>query len=287
MNNDLSIEEKIKKDVENSGFPLEIQISSELEKRGWRIYHNQYYIDPDLKKPKEIDLLAVKPALFELNDNKTFYIMFFTLIIECKKSSKHPWVFFTRKRQTHDDPEFTFKYSANFGKEKPFRFIEEFDSYNISQIFDLSKLHQYRTIEKATNYYVAFTKPGEKISRQIFEAVNSVFLALKNEKIKQDSKFLKILEIPKIFFCIFQPIIILEGELFQINLEKDDFKVERAAYIPLILNSWDDNIDRVLIDVVNRKSVNDFFNLIEKDFEFLKQKFHSIKFKKFDAPVLS
>ena len=84
-------ENKIKKDIEKSGLPLEIDVNYILNQKGWNVRNQVSFFDQTENKHRPIDIMASKlievksPGLDRLN---------VTLIIECKKSVK-PWVFYT------------------------------------------------------------------------------------------------------------------------------------------------------------------------------------------------
>lgn len=92
--------EFVKEEVEKSGFPLEIEIASILEKDGWEVLPSSPYLDKDEKKWREIDIKAYK-SIDQASDSKSIepYHLSLALIIECKRSKKYAWVFFPRPRK--------------------------------------------------------------------------------------------------------------------------------------------------------------------------------------------
>lgn len=69
--------------INTTGFPTEYQVQKILERRGWSVISNRYYIDDQKKIEREIDLLAVKNGI--------------KLVISCKKSKSEFWTFMTSK----------------------------------------------------------------------------------------------------------------------------------------------------------------------------------------------
>jgi hypothetical protein len=98
---DLALSEKKRREVEKmleaSGFPLEIEMSSLLEERDWTVAPSIFYQDLDQRNLREIDIIASKTC-YEDSSGERFepYELRLTLIIECKKSEKFNWVFYTR-----------------------------------------------------------------------------------------------------------------------------------------------------------------------------------------------
>src|ERR1051325_3030545 len=87
------LEEKIKEDVQLTGFPTEIVSASRMLQRDWHVSHNPSFLDEDENKNREFDIWASKDkpvAQFPANG----LLLSICLLAECKKSN-HPWVFFT------------------------------------------------------------------------------------------------------------------------------------------------------------------------------------------------
>lgn len=67
--------------INKTGFPTEYNVQKLLEKHGWSVISNRYYIDDQKKIEREIDLLASKNEV--------------RLVISCKKSDTDFWTFLT------------------------------------------------------------------------------------------------------------------------------------------------------------------------------------------------
>jgi hypothetical protein len=85
--------------LEASGFPLEVEMSSFLERRKWAVAPSIFYQDLDQKDMnlREIDILASRTHLQD-STGKRFepYELHLALVVECKKSKDFNWVFYTR-----------------------------------------------------------------------------------------------------------------------------------------------------------------------------------------------
>lgn len=82
---------KIKRDIEKSGLPLEIEVGTTLNEKGWDVGHQAYYLDPDENKSRFIDIVADKTVKTSSTKKTVWQI----LVIECKRSLDKPWVFYT------------------------------------------------------------------------------------------------------------------------------------------------------------------------------------------------
>lgn len=67
--------------INKTGFSTEYNVQKLLEKHGWNVISNRYYIDDQKKIEREIDLLASKNGV--------------RLVISCKKSETDFWTFMT------------------------------------------------------------------------------------------------------------------------------------------------------------------------------------------------
>ena len=99
--------ENILRELRNTGFPTEIKVTEYLKNKSgprwpapnkcyWSYINQQSYVDENENKIRSIDLCATvrypKPYSFQSDeDSKTM-----KLYIECKKSDKAKWVFYTK-----------------------------------------------------------------------------------------------------------------------------------------------------------------------------------------------
>jgi hypothetical protein len=91
-------EEKVKKEIEKTGLPTEILATKALKDNGWNVFNEYPYLDREENKIRTLDINANKTFLTKtLNSNKTQskIELLCELYIECKKSVKSSWVFFT------------------------------------------------------------------------------------------------------------------------------------------------------------------------------------------------
>ena len=85
----------LKQKIKKTGYPLEIQISSLLDKKNWGTVQNTCsYFDREEGKLRDIDITVGN----FYGPPKIAPLMLFTqLIIECKKSDNFAWVFFNAR----------------------------------------------------------------------------------------------------------------------------------------------------------------------------------------------
>src|SRR5450759_4211564 len=90
-----SFESKVKKEIEKSGLPTEIKATNALNNEGWAVYNEYPYLDNDENKIRALDIVANR-AFMRTNSQEEQNDSDCSLYIECKKSDKHSWVFFTQ-----------------------------------------------------------------------------------------------------------------------------------------------------------------------------------------------
>ncbi|MEN6341757.1 MAG: hypothetical protein ABFC89_04270 [Methanospirillum sp.] len=84
---------RVTEQIVDSGLPLELRTFLLLDKNGWYVEPNVFYSDIESNDKREIDLIAKKRAndLGRATNERI-------LIIECKKNTSKPWVFFKQEK---------------------------------------------------------------------------------------------------------------------------------------------------------------------------------------------
>lgn len=102
--------------INSSGYLMEQEVATQLEKLGYHVRTNAAFEDPDEGKSREIDVTAVERVGF---DEKAKLAAYIELIVECKNNS-NPFVFIARPKNqvdVRDGPaEFLFPYSYSMKK---------------------------------------------------------------------------------------------------------------------------------------------------------------------------
>ncbi|MEM0095679.1 MAG: hypothetical protein QW660_03490 [Candidatus Bathyarchaeia archaeon] len=94
---DSDLEERIIKDLEKSGYPLEIYTTSILESKDWGVINQDGYLDAEEGKWRTIDISAFKKI--DVPNSPVYQVLHFTLTVECKRSEK-PWIFWVRDKES-------------------------------------------------------------------------------------------------------------------------------------------------------------------------------------------
>lgn len=207
--------EKIKEDIEKSGLPLEIDVNYILGKKGWNVSNQHYYLDQVEKKPRYTDIVATK--LVEIKSRKLDRLNF-TLVIECKRSLK-PWVFYTVPKTEMHKPTFGQISLIKFNSQ-PKLPPPEYKLFWHSHYF-LENLNKI-----AIRSYVAFAEGKNGINTAINQSLKALIYN-KNES----SMLLR--KIPRRFWgiiVIYYAIVILDGEMYECEKNKNGLKISKATY---------------------------------------------------------
>ncbi|QJD91827.1 hypothetical protein HH213_18055 [Duganella dendranthematis] len=82
----MTLNSAVLKWIEESGFPLEMEVAKEFRRAGFEVLQSSIVLDGQEGKSREVDVLARDPDLIGYVD--------INCVIECKVSKAHPWVVF-------------------------------------------------------------------------------------------------------------------------------------------------------------------------------------------------
>jgi hypothetical protein len=256
---DKPFEDKIRAEINKSGFPLELELTEKLRNQdNVLVFPNISYQNED-KSIRELDLVAI----FQDEENEWAHgPVGIQLLIECKRADKYPWVFF---EEIYDPLTILglvqrADYSTDFKITAPGNVLMGCKNTELSQ-------HHYDdfNLPKSKTYFEAFKTSNEST---IFKAIMTIFQGrkyLKNLFDKQfenrknkDSKFRTFLR---------QYIVVLDGQLILASKMEDDFVLTEANHI--ILRAMDTGStvndylmgEEILIDVITREYFDKYTQL--------------------------
>lgn len=256
----------IETDIENSGFPLELQVLNICSKKNTgRMPNVRYEFHGQVR---EIDLYAFFETMdFKSRGSAVTQHTTTDLIIECKKSLKKPWVFFSSPSYSFEDVSYFLKYSS------------EFDSYYSSiQAPDLlaqirpkiTKSHYAApTIPRCITYYEAF-KGTSSAPSEIHRAIDSVITYLTHRQELRDNPALGIGNFTEFYL----PIIVLDGYMFEASSNLTEVKVQARQHLQLRTFHRE---DIYIIDVVTRDHFDKFFDELAEFHEQLVAAIRSLR----------
>jgi hypothetical protein len=154
--------EKYATHIKKTGFVLEYQVTKALQKHGWSVITNKYYVDDVQESVREIDLVSYK---ISYHGNISLYT---ALIISCKKSEENVWALLSRK-PNHTDPNIDWNPHHVWSNDKAI-------GYMLHQK-ELKELYKSHLIENSLSFFT------EKPKRHIFAFQE---MAKENGKPKND-----------------------------------------------------------------------------------------------------
>lgn len=223
---DTTLRNKILSDIKKNGYLTELNIGENLRKKGWTVQYNQAYLDPDLNKSREIDIIA---SYSKPSKRFSFSMVSVHLVIEAKMSHR-PWVVFcTDKEKYGEDLSYSFMIRDNYS----YRLLEE----------EVKGYIRQKTKFRGRNYYEAFKEHAEH--SKIYEAVLTSSKAASYLRDKEESNLknrntvdFKFNE--PITLKLILPVIVLDGKLVKASLKNDgDPDIEETGYIPIVTKYHD------------------------------------------------
>ena len=210
------IKSQLEREIDKTGFPLELRIADLLKNSGYEVNHSVYYVDKDEGKGREVDIVAHR-SQFRKKRNARWFVIH-NLAIECKKSDK-PWVVFSSTARGDDDQNL-FIVDVPYGTG-----ISEWDESSWDIFDEIEKVHPMLKHERqGRNYFVPFSHSEN--SETIFKALTtSVKAAIAIEE--------RLTPYSDDRLQFNYPIVVLQGKLFEAYLEDGDINIHEVDRIPI------------------------------------------------------
>jgi hypothetical protein len=194
-----SLEERVRRWFAGSGYPLEMRVASLISQRGFSVYQSDYYLDPDLKEQREIDVVGLDELRI---DGGRFRL---TVAIECKTSRDKPWLVLSSAQSDRDGPKHVEDRSASrAGMEFLRRVCDRSDIQELA-IFRQPARNGYsvvRAFGEGPDIPYAAMMSASKAARAIAEEASHV---------RADYVVAEII----------LPVVVLDGRLFEAYLTRD------------------------------------------------------------------
>jgi len=255
-------------EIEKSGYPLEIKVSSLLDKK-WTVVNTDTYWDKDEGKTRDIDINAYQYIYVE--DEVDFTI---NLSIECKKSGTHAWVFFTRPYEKgymdinghYLDAEQRFSQSTNIVTLMKL-ILEPVDLHYWTNKKIGVCYHEFYLQGKHKDHDIRDNRKKMTEQKEIFEAQNQVkkYIIDKNSLTMVDEGY-------PLFIDFYFPCIVYDGKMFEAEVTQKETKLTETKHVVLAASepaSPNRNYMNFLIDVVHKDYVEEYMKVIECDIEAL------------------
>lgn len=170
-----------------TGFILEMEVSEWLKKRGYSIKVNNFFVDYDLNKKREIDIIATK----KLNGIDII------LIIECKQSLVDDWIFIC----SDTEPSRYYSFQKHF---------PEVEKIKESKIFDHLHLFDHK-IPLAQNFIIRSVENKKSTSNQIDSCIEKLPKIVVDTANSVDKRTVR---------TLFVPLTVFSGKIFTASYRK-------------------------------------------------------------------
>lgn len=265
------LEEHLVQELTRTGYPLEIEVSSMLD-NNYSVTNNKYFFDWEEKKAREIDI-AASPLERKHQEAKIEpFRVVHRLVIECKKSNTHAWIFLTR-------PDILHWYQ---GQRIDFLKIAtkdlELDFVDVILSTCKKRLH-YHSFERVASTYAEIKYQGQRSKKsEIFEAKNQLvkFVAYDIFQLHKRLKMRDFDPTTNHIIWLYHPTIVFDGKLYEAIIKDGSLHLfERkhlllsARYSPAYVKDFPrTEVPELphLIDVVRKDFFNGFLQTLEKDY---------------------
>jgi len=254
----MSVKNFLKREIEKTGYPLEIEISAILDRaRRWVVWNTDSYYDRDEGKLRDIDIRAVRT--FETKN----LLGEVSLVIECKKDDNFAWVFFTRPYEFAEED-----IRGHYLDELQMSFRNPLIDYISEIILGDCKFH-YSAMKRIGVSFEEFPVQAkratyEKKRKEIFEAENQLkkFISYSNE---QDCNF-AFPDVNRII--LYFPCIIFNGAMYEATIKDGKVRLEESNHVLLMTqnrtaySNWELGF---LVDVVTKDYFEELLKKINGD----------------------
>ena len=259
-------------DLRKSGFPLEIQVGSRFSNKGWAVRHQAISRgEGGEQRPRYIDILATK--LIEGSFGR-FNRLNFTIVCDCKKSEKMPWVFYSPPvgHLIKEVAAVTFLKTLS---EPPFE-LKDLPLLAKSHFLNRDPIDRF-----AQTSHLAFWKENQGGYNQINGAISQVVSATEHQiRILRD--MIKLVPGIVMVFC---PLVVLDGALYEYDLAIDGepnlrpttyvkylaatIHPETKLVLPNNQSVTTSSTEDFLIDVVTKDSLPEYIGWLEEDMRLI------------------
>lgn len=283
-----TLENYLIKRIKKSGYPLEIEISNLLDKE-YVVFNTQYYFDEEVKQGRDIDIyampldVATDTKLVEMEKKLVPFKLRTDIAVECKKSETHAWVFYNRE----NIPLSGYHISGQFKTSVPTpkRFTTDSFEWALEKCLTT---HYYEFEQVAVAYEEIKKKKLKKENKQtktnkdnpqrreIFKSINQL---VKFTSYEIHQTFDRISNLPKTpsdreFIMVFFPIIVFDGDMFEVTFDASRPILKRKDHIILATQyrcPYCHEVESFTIDVVHRSYFSEFMKILKTDFHRIRE----------------
>lgn len=230
---------KIRKWLDEQGYPLEMKVARNFQEAGFSVSSSEYYIDPDEGKPREIDVIAS----METKISGVSIQLAFT--VECKSSKESPWVCFRagRKQQRDASVGFLCRHSTMQGRDL------------LIEISSNPDIISERMFHLPDNYAYGVTNVLKKSVDLPYQAIVGARKA-SHSLISHYDRIQK-LPNPVHTVCIAFPLVVVDTPIFNCELgDTGDIELSKAASQTILRTGFDTYYS--IVEIVDASALKEF-----------------------------
>lgn len=252
----------VSQEIDKSGFPLEWEVLQVFQRHSMideLISPHSYYVDPSTGKLRETDLIAELAKVYAYDER--FFVFAKTLVVECKQSTEHPWLFFTEPVTKH-------------GPKSLFNMNEIGYLRDPSLAAKITDVTHYLKVEGYCYSYCSVGSGKDILQESLFQACNASYAykgrlkqslsAIHNEPMLMEANFAGYLDL----YC---PIVVFKGYMFQYEFHSVNPIPKPTRHVlvsfPIFLERTpkETGPSRFLVDVVRFDYLGDFLKQLQEE----------------------
>ena len=268
--------DRIIRDIEKSGYPLEIKATSVLESNGWNVLNQEGFLDVETGKWRTIDMVAWKNV--NIPDSLVYERLHVSLIIECKKSSK-PWVFWIRDKKGLR----MFHPIAASGliklESKPWLHPLHFEKladcfhYYFPEFEKIAVIPHEPFIKKREGKSIIFEAKNQVLKSLLYQQErNRKFCSMEEAKEKAGAKF----KTTNLMLLVY-PLVIFDGHLYELEYIEDKPKLTLSKYIQYLTSFGFPTPEEFVMDIVEIGFLNEYLGVLDNEMGQLAKKIASLR----------
>lgn len=250
-------EHLIKDSLQRSGYLLECRIAEWLGHNNYIVYTNDSFPDPLTGKTREIDIFA--DEMYGGGNPKLKVVYSNQLVIEAINNPV-PITFFQNKGYGLADTilvKLKYVYTVNSDDAKDF--LDHIDIDNFHHLKDGIFSTQYCSFQEKKGKkkeWVAFHP--EDLYQTFLKLYYCVKYITKTFKASLENNYTRLF--------IYQPLLILQGDLYRVDVNGQDFELKKVDYVQFDFSQYYENEpDSVVVDVITEKYLPAYVSMIRNE----------------------
>jgi hypothetical protein len=244
-----NFKERIKKWLDEQGYPLEMRIASTMQRKGFHVVQSEYFFDPESGDARELDVVAF------LQKEISHILFRMSLLIECKRSTDKPWLLFTSDKVKLSNRARIVQRAANsLGRHFLHEICRQKEVQDIP-LFALPERPAYGVTQALTS--------GKDVCYSAVTSVSKAARATVAELDDMEEKEKKGLKQYSHNICsIVLPIIVVDGPLFEVYLDDSAKVLVNALENGTLL--WRNPIvgmPHTIVNIVSTKAFDSFSDI--------------------------